>query len=219
MDINTWLIFFSSYLLITLAPGPNVLLVLKNMLNAGYQAGLITILANLMCQGLIIILVALGAGALLTTVPLLFLLLKIMGGGYLIYLGLTSLLKKKPIPKQILNEESEVKLQVSFISLFREACLVSMSNPKTVLFLSAFLPQFLSQEVALVPQFVIMFISIATCVASIHLLYGYLALNVKRYMLQGAISQLSIEKLKRGLERVTGSLFVLLGGGILFSQK
>lgn len=219
MDINTWLIFFSSYLLITLAPGPNVLLVLKNMLNAGYQAGLITILANLMCQGLIIILVALGAGALLTTVPLLFLLLKIMGGGYLIYLGLTSLLKKKPIPKQILNEESEVKQQVSFISLFREACLVSMSNPKTVLFLSAFLPQFLSQEVALVPQFVIMFISIATCVASIHLLYGYLALNVKRYMLQGAISQLSIEKLKRGLERVTGSLFVLLGGGILFSQK
>ena len=58
-----------AYLLATLTPGPNVLLVVKNGLQLGWRPALLTIGANLFCQGILIFLVAMGVGALLQTLP------------------------------------------------------------------------------------------------------------------------------------------------------
>lgn len=219
MDFQTWVIFFMSYLVITLSPGPNVLLVLKNVLKQGYQSGLISIGANLFCQLVIVVLVALGVGALLETLPLLFLFLKVFGGGYLIYLGFSHFKKKN---LQVGNGNQDKILEegkASKINLFRQGCLVSISNPKTVLFLSAFLPQFLNHNNAIAPQFTLMFVSIATCVLSVHLFYAFIALRVQKSVKRSTASQEVITKLKSWLDRVTGSAFILLGGGVIFSQK
>mgnify|MGYP000013425445 FL=1 len=91
MSLDTWMLFLLAYLLATLTPGPNVLLVVKNGLQLGWRPALLTIGANLFCQGILIFLVAMGVGALLQTLPPLFLALKLAGGGYLIYLGYKSL--------------------------------------------------------------------------------------------------------------------------------
>lgn len=219
MDFQTWIIFFMSYLVITLSPGPNVLLVLKNVLNQGYKSGLISISANLSCQLVIVVLVALGVGALLETLPILFLLLKIIGGGYLIYLGLCHFvkIKQKGVPDN--RNELKEKVTTSKWNLFKQGFLVSSSNPKTVLFLSAFLPQFLNHDQAIGPQFSLMFASIAICVLLIHMAYAFIAVRVQKSLTRSTLSQQAILKLKVWLSKVTGGAFILLGGGVIFSQK
>jgi len=219
MDINTWIIFATSYLVITLSPGPNVILVLQNVLKYGYRAGLTSIFANLCCQLGIVCLVGFGAGAMIAQFPLLFLMLKILGGGYLIFLGLNSFKKNE---KEISNEklDAQDKLDnVSFSTLYKAGCLVSLSNPKTVLFLSAFLPQFLDHGTPVIPQFVIMFLTMAVCVLNIHLIYSYFAVSVKYKLTRRLSKKSSIHNLKKMLKRVTGGAFILLGGCIIFSQK
>jgi len=219
MDINTWIIFATSYLVITLSPGPNVILVIQNVLKHGYRAGLTSIFANLCCQLAIVCLVGLGAGAMIAKFPFLFLMIKILGGGYLIFLGLSSLLKKKSKSSEVDESLKEADCSVTFYTLFKGACLVSMSNPKTVLFLSAFLPQFLNHNDPVISQFAIMFLSMALCVLSVHLIYSYLAVSVKHKITERSSKQPSLKNLKKWLNRATGGAFILLGGGIIFSQK
>lgn len=219
MDINTWLVFFSSYLVITLSPGPNVVLVLKNALQYGYRTAFISIFANLSCQLLIVCSVGLGIGALIEQIPLMFLILKVLGGGYLIYLGLSTILKKKAlIPKTEQGTLSE-SLLLSYTALFKEGCFVSISNPKTVLFLSAFLPQFLNHNEAVVPQFAIMFFTIALCVFTVHLTYAFFAVSVKNKLAKRSGIKASFQHLKKWLDRVTAGVFILMGGSIILSQK
>lgn len=62
MNPNTWMLFALAYLLATLTPGPNVLLVVKNGLQHGWRAALVSILGNLGCQAILIGLVAMGVG-------------------------------------------------------------------------------------------------------------------------------------------------------------
>ena len=55
MDLQTWWLFFVSYLVITLAPGPNVLFVVKKAVQHYYTAAIVSILGSFSCQLLIVI--------------------------------------------------------------------------------------------------------------------------------------------------------------------
>src|SRR5688572_20898956 len=79
--------FFAAYLLTTLSPGPNVLLVLKNSVQLGWKSAFITITGNLSCQFLVVCLVAAGVGKLIQELPFWFVMIKVLGGVYLVYLG------------------------------------------------------------------------------------------------------------------------------------
>jgi len=209
MNIETWLLFFVAYLVVTLSPGPNVLLVVKNALQVGYKAAILTILLNLLCQLLIIIAVALGAGALLANSPMLFFALKLLGGSYLIYLGIKGLINKSPIA----NERSQAMAPSSFsyYKIAKQAFWVSASNPKTVIFLSAFLPQFISPNEAIVWQFSIMFLTICLIVMVVHLCYSYLAKNINNRCVG--------LKSKPIFSKLTNSAFIAFGCGVLLSSR
>jgi len=209
LNFDTWMLFFIAYLAITLAPGPNVLFVVKNALQHGYRAALISILGNLSCQLLIVMLVAAGAGVLLAQSPALFFALKFVGGCYLIYLGLSGLLAKDKSTKQAPQRLAQNSLNI--ISIYKKGFLVSASNPKTVIFLSAFLPQFISAEQSVAQQFVIMFLSICLIVTLIHLLYSYIARNIQNQLQQSAI--------KKYFTKIYNSAFIAFGGALLFSQR
>ncbi|EPM7825270.1 LysE family translocator [Vibrio fluvialis] len=88
MSIELWVMFALAYLATTLTPGPNVLLVLKNAVQYGWRTTFVTVLGNLSCQLIIVCLVALGVGELLSKTPIWFFVMKVLGGAYLIYLGL-----------------------------------------------------------------------------------------------------------------------------------
>jgi homoserine/homoserine lactone efflux protein len=210
MNLDTWMLFLLAYLLATLTPGPNVLLVVKNGLQLGWRAALLTISANLLCQAILILLVAMGVGALLQTLPPLFLALKLAGGGYLIYLGYKALRAAGSTQQGVVLTGSASRPRQHF-SLWREAFLVSASNPKTIIFLCALLPQFLDHQSPLPLQFSVMYLTICLIVSLVHLSYVALARRAGRYF-NPARSQ-------RLFTRLTGGIFITLGGAILLSGR
>lgn len=94
MALHLWLTFSFAYLLTSLIPGPNVLLTVRNALRYGPSGMGMTLFGNLTAQLLTITAVAMGVGALLISLPTAFLVLKLAGASYLIYLGLRQLLGK-----------------------------------------------------------------------------------------------------------------------------
>ena len=210
MNIETWLLFFSAYFVVTLSPGPNVLLVIKNAVKYGYKAAATTILANLFCQLLIIISIAFGSGALLVNSPKLFFALKVVGGLYLIYLGVKGLLNKAKAKVKDIKENQTVTT-FSYQKVGKEAFIVSASNPKTVIFLSAFLPQFLSLDSPVTLQFMIMFLSIALTVTVVHFVYSYIARNLNQ--------KWASVKTNAIFSKITNCAFIAFGFAVLSSHR
>ncbi|OZG72193.1 lysine transporter LysE [Hahella sp. CCB-MM4] len=210
MRFEIWLMFSLAYLVTTLSPGPNVLLVLKNSVQHGWKSAFITVLGNLSCQFIIVCLVAIGVGELLKELPAWFIAMKVTGGIYLIYLGVKSLRSTRKSAIDLPVDRPRAKNK-SVGNLFSQAFLVSASNPKTLIFLSAFLPQFLDVEHLPIEQFSLMFISICVIVATVHLGYAYLINRIGQRVLTQDFS--------RTLSKVTGGLFITLGGGVLLSSR
>lgn len=180
MDVTLWYVFALAYIGITLSPGPNVLNVIVNATQYGFKSIYITIAGNLVCQLLIIIAVGLGVGALLVAHPALYWSMKWIGASYLVYLGCKGLYdlytgKRKQL---LISKTVQVPLVPSIRKRFISSFLISASNPKTVIFLSAFLPQFLVPTLSMLTQFAVMYLTIAIIVISIHSVYAVLALKV-----------------------------------------
>lgn len=208
MSIETWVMFFVAYLLVTLSPGPNVLLVIKNSIQHGWVSTLLTILANLCCQLIIVCLVAIGVAELLVQLPSYFLFMKCLGGAYLIYLGIKSI---KQTGDTRLGFDTNKSAHRNKRSIFKEALFVSASNPKTLIFLSAFLPQFLDTRYSHSQQFVMMFLTICFIVTAVHLSYAQLVKQIGR--------KLSVSRFQNKLSKIIGGLFVSMGGGVLFAAR
>lgn len=207
MDFALWLVFAFAYLGITFSPGPNVLIVLTHAAKYGYRHIFVTMAGNLSCQLIIIAAVGTGIGALLTTESAAYHWMKIAGALYLIYLGarivynvfVRGRLKALKAPMQL----DQVRTVPPARKRYLEAFAVSASNPKTVIFLSAFLPQFVTADRAILPQFVIMYLSIAAIVISVHSVYAFLLIKAK-HRFSGSLSS-------RVFPGLTAAIYLFLG--------
>ncbi|TBU71933.1 LysE family translocator [Phytopseudomonas daroniae] len=205
MELYLWLTFSLAYLATTLTPGPNVLLIVRNALRYGPYAMGLTFVGNLVAQLLVISGVALGVGAILIAVPSAFLALKIAGAGYLIYLGVCQLFFRAPATGatgEVPAFPPSAKWRIG-----AEAFLVSASNPKTLIFLCAFLPQFLDHGRPIAGQFLVMYLTIAAIVVTVHSLYCYTAYRFSK--------RLNAAHWAAILKRITGAVFIGLGVRLL----
>jgi homoserine/homoserine lactone efflux protein len=212
MIFDVWLTFAVAYLVTTLSPGPNVLLVIRNSLKYGASSALATIFGNLASQLMIVILVACGVGAMIAELPQFFLAMKIIGAGYLIFLGIKQINgARTSVHASRDNNTRPVSAKMSRAGVFREAFLVSSSNPKTLLFLSAFMPQFVDQNRAFAGQFAMMYLTIAVIVVCIHLIY-----SVSTNTLKGQVRN---SRFMKAINYLGGSIFMLLGLRLLMSKR
>lgn len=205
MAMHLWFTFFLAYLATTLTPGPNVLLVVRNALRHGPSAMGATLVGNLAAQMLVITGVALGVGALLIAVPSAFLVLKVVGAGYLIYLGLRQLSSRGAATDTPVVTASSLPGSKWRIGI--EAFLVSASNPKTLIFLCAFLPQFLQSGRSVVGQFLVMYLTIAAIVIVVHSVYCYTALHFSK--------RLKAARWVVVIKQLSGAMFIGLGVRLL----
>lgn len=201
MALHLWFTFTLAYLATTLTPGPNVLLIVRNALRHGPSAMGATFIGNLLAQLLVTSAVAVGVGALLIAVPSAFLVLKLLGAGYLIYLGSRQLFSRKASP--LVAREAGLQPPGSKWKMASEAFLVSASNPKTMIFLCAFLPQFLSHDRPIALQFLEMYLTIAATVVLVHTAYCYTALRLSK--------RAGATRWAAALKRTTGVVFIGLG--------
>ncbi len=138
-DLPTFLAYTGASLLLFLTPGPDMSLWLSRTITAGRNAGLATLVGtNLGCV-VHTLLAAFGVSALIAASHTGFLMLKIFGAVYLLWLALDAVRNGSS-----LNVATTGAKSVSTLNSFLMGLSVNLTNPKVVLFFITFLPQFIS---------------------------------------------------------------------------
>lgn len=206
MHLSNWLLFCSVALLVTFSPGPAVLLAISNAIAVGPRRAMISSMGN--GFGLFIIsgVAMAGMGVVLATSATAFMLLKLAGALYLVYLGIkqwrskTSIVADAPVAQGAANPNS-------FWKLFRQGLTVALTNPKAILFFSALFPQFITPGEPVAIQFTVLTTSFVACAMLAHLFYANLARLLK--------TQLATPGRAKLFNRISGGAFVLLGLSLL----
>ena len=207
-SLETLAIFTAAALVLNLSPGPSNFYVLSRSLAQGTPAGLIAT-AGLAAGSLVhVAAAALGLSAVFVYSPVAYGLLKLAGAGYLVYLGLVTLLSRGPAPGAVGAAAPRPPGRI-----FRQSVLVEVLNPKTALFFLAFLPQFADVEAGpLAPQILllgmIVTLSGLPCDASIAALSG----RAGRILSASTLAQ-------RLLDWVSGSILIGLGAFVAFGRR
>lgn len=139
-------IHLSTYLLgalfIILLPGPNSLFVLTSAAAKGVKVGYLAALGIVVGDSILIILTAAGAGTLLQALPVLFYILRAVGAAYLFYIGARMLWSLAHFSLTTPAPPVTIEKQVKNQNYFRKALVLSLLNPKAILFLLSFFVQF-----------------------------------------------------------------------------
>ena len=146
--------FVAASLVVLLIPGPGVLYVVTRSVGQGRRAGLTSVLG--LSAGALVHVAATTAGlsAILLTSATAFGVVKALGAGYLIYLGLRTLLTRSPLLG--VRAARPISLQ----RVFTDGVIVSVFNPKIAVFFLAFLPQFVAPGKGAVTQQILLLGSI-----------------------------------------------------------
>ena len=145
-DLTTYII---GTVLIILLPGPNSLYVMSVASRYGIQTGFWGALGVLTGDSILILLTIFGAASLLQAFPILFVILKIIGGAYLAYLGfklLQGAYQTWNTPQQ--HAELPDLPQLDQVPPYRTALSISLLNPKAILFFLSFFVQFVKPDYA-----------------------------------------------------------------------
>ena len=136
--IHDFGLFLAAGILLNLTPGPDTAYILGRSIAQGREAGIASALG--ICVGSIFhtCAAALGFSAILATSALAFVAIKLLGGAYLIFLGI----------KMLLDRRKHLSLPTNFrrrttAAAFRQGVFTNILNPKVALFFLAFLPQFI----------------------------------------------------------------------------
>jgi len=151
MNLHTWLIYFVAALGLSLSPGPNGLLALTHGALHGRRKTLYTIFGGALGFIAVVALSMFGIGALLKASLVWLVVMKWLGGAYLVWLGI-QVWRSPPIGIEV---RAAVEHRSGW-SMFRQGALSATTNPKALLFFTAFLPQFIDPARSLVGQFAIM---------------------------------------------------------------
>lgn len=155
---------------IILLPGPNSLYVLSLSAQQGKKIGWTAVIGVFLGDSLLILATALGAVSLLTTYPAIFMVIKYIGAAYLIYIGvnlISGAIKAWRTSNDDIGEVDLIKKTTGY-KAFRKALLVSLLNPKAILFFLSFFVQFVDPQY---PQPVIPFLILAVTLQIISVIY------------------------------------------------
>ena len=141
MEIGTFFYFLTASILLTVAPGPDILYLLTKSLASGAKCGII--LAAGLVSGIVFhtFLVMAGVAAIIQNSAVAMTALKIFGAAYLIFLAWKSFKAAKRGSKLSMQKSDA---ENNFFALYRRGVLMNVLNPKVLLFFLAFLPQFVN---------------------------------------------------------------------------
>ena len=147
---------------IILVPGPSVMFVIARAVAWGRMTAVITALGNALGMLLLSVFIAVGLGPLLQRSELLLIVVQVLGGIYLIYLGIDALRHRQAHADDMVKVE-EVK--PSNYQILRQGFTVGVLNPKALVFFSAVFPQFVDPAVGSITIQLLIFGAIFTALA------------------------------------------------------
>jgi len=188
--------------LIILAPGPSVLFAIARAIAWGRATAVATVVGNALGMFALSILIAFGLGPILERSELAFITVQILGGLYLIYLGVDALKHSRIAASEMVNQGV---IRPSHLRSIRDGFWVGALNPKGLVFFAAILPQFLDRDgTNLTGQLLLMGATFAILAIIGDGTWGLLAGTVREWM---ASSPMRLVLLRR----LGGAVIILLG--------
>jgi RhtB (resistance to homoserine/threonine) family protein len=197
---------------LTVIPGQDTILVVRNVLRGGQYDGIVTTFG--ICAGLFMhaTLSALGVSVILMHSAMAFQLVKLAGAYYLVWLGIRSLSNAVRGEHDPTGPEHRITTDaVSLHRSFLEGLLSNVLNPKTALFYLAFLPQFIGPTDPVLPKSLLL--------ASIHYAEGFLWLVVVSMAVDQTRRLFQKSIVQRWLDGICGTLFVGFGVRLAFEHQ
>jgi threonine/homoserine/homoserine lactone efflux protein len=144
--------FAVACVLLALTPGPNMALMIANTLGGGLRGGLVTIAGTTTGLALLVAAAAVGMTSVMVFMSTWFDVVRWVGALYLVYLGASQLWRLWRSPPAA----PPVAPRSSRTNWYFQGLAVSLSNPKVILFLGAFLPQFVDMRADPVGQLAVL---------------------------------------------------------------
>ncbi len=197
--------FLAVALVVVVTPGPDMALVLRNTLAGGRIAGLATSAGT--CSGLVIhaSAAALGLSALLLASSRAFTVVKLVGAGYLVFLGLRTFLRAGRK-----EQGGDAVVSVRPWAAFRQGVMTNVLNPKVALFFVSLLPQFVQAGEGFVWRLLLL--------AGLFIAMGLVWLTAYTFALHSVGRYLRRGSIRTAIERVTGAALVALGLRLAFDR-
>lgn len=149
--VLNYLTYFIGALFIVLLPGPNSLYVLALSARQGAKLGWAAVFGILLGDAILMLATALGAVSILVSYPAVFMVIKYAGAAYLVYIGFTlirdAIKAWRRVDKHELQESITIKSTTSK-KAFTKSLVVSLLNPKAILFFLSFFAQFVDPNFA-----------------------------------------------------------------------
>lgn len=173
MDNLLYIGFVLTSIALIIVPGPNVLVITSTSISHGTKRGLQTVLGTSLAMVFQLFIAASGTAWVVASINQGFYILKWLGIAYLLYLGISYLAG---------FSSSKQGPDISASAMFTRGFVVSLTNPKTILFFSAFLPQFAIPSGDYVAQIFILSITFLALAMILDSLYAILAGRVGRFI-------------------------------------
>lgn len=201
-------LFCLAVLLLNATPGPDTAYIVGRSVTQGRIAGLVSALGISLGCCVHAVASAFGLGALLAASATAFMIIKLAGGAYLVYLGIRMMLTKS-----IANAQPTAQAVCPLTTVFWQAVLTNVLNPKVILFFLSFFPQFVRADSSHKSS---AFLLLGAAFAMISLFW-----NSGTAMLAGTLSRRAgrSPQIMRWLERTVGAAFIALGTRLALTKS
>jgi homoserine/homoserine lactone efflux protein len=207
MLLSTWITFVIAGTIIAVSPGSGAVLSMAHGLAYGLKKASATIFGLQLGLLLVFAIAGAGVGSLLLASELAFNAVKTVGALYLIYLGVSQWRAKAAPAGDAAAPEAHPPARRRIATGF----LTNATNPKGIIFMVAVLPQFISQSAPLLPQLLILGVTMATIDTIVMHGYALLAASMQRYFRdEGAVKKQN---------RFFGGILVLMGSALFFVKR
>jgi threonine/homoserine/homoserine lactone efflux protein len=200
MPFETWLAFAAASAIMLAIPGPTILLVVSYALGHGRKTALATVTGVTLGDFTAMTASLAGLGALLATSAALFTILKMVGAGYLIFLGVK--LWRAPIVTGPMGDNDNLPEEKP-LKILLHAYIVTALNPKSIVFFIAFVPQFLDLSHPFIPQVLVLEATFLCLAALNSLAYVFVADKARGFIRKASV--------QRAVNRSGGTLLIAAG--------
>jgi len=199
MNVSLYIAFLIAAAALILLPGSTVMIVTSKSLRHGVNSGLIAVAGSTFAAAIQLMVVVAGLASVVVFVSSWFEWIRWVGVAYLLYLGVRAWMDS--IGDQ--NGTAKASLSTSGHRDFADGFLVTLTNPKTLLFHGAFLPQFVDPTIPALPQLLALASGFLVVAAILDSCWALLAARLGKF--------LSGNRSRKLIDRMSGSL--LIGAG------
>jgi homoserine/homoserine lactone efflux protein len=208
MELQTWIAYFVASWAIALSPGSGAVLSMSHGLAYGVKKTSATILGLQLGLAVILLVAGMGVGALLLASATAFLVVKVLGAGYLIWLGWSQW--RAPVAAQtdaalLPNADLSVRQRVT------RGFITNVTNPKGIVFMVAVLPQFIDPHRPMGLQLLILLVTTVSVDLVVMHGYAWLASSLQAWM-RGTRARLL-------QNRVFGGVLIAMGASLLMVRR